>query len=69
MIGGILVERNWLKDLRKQKGITVRDIAKQLDVSFSHYSGIENGKKNPSLQLALRISQYFKFKVEEFVIR
>lgn len=63
------MERNWLKDLRKQKGITVRDIAKQLDVSFSHYSGIENGKKNPSLQLALRISQYFKFKVEEFVIR
>lgn len=63
------VRRDWLKELRKKKGFTVRDIAKQLDVSFSHYSGIENGKKNPSLPLALKISSFFKFKVEDFVIR
>jgi putative transcriptional regulator len=61
--------RNWLKELRKEKGFTVRDIAKELGISFSHYSGIENGVKNPSLPLALKISNFFKFKVEDFVIR
>jgi putative transcriptional regulator len=58
--------RNWLKDLRKEKGFTVRDIAKEFGVSFSHYSGIENGVKNPSLFLALKISKFFGFQVEDF---
>jgi putative transcriptional regulator len=61
--------RNWLKELRQEKGFTVRAIAKELGISFSHYSGIENGVKNPSLPLALKISSFFKFKVEDFVIR
>jgi putative transcriptional regulator len=61
-----IVRRNWLKDLRKEKGFTVRDIAKEFGVSFSHYSGIENGKKNPSLPLALKISKFLGFNIEDF---
>lgn len=59
--------RNWLKDLRKEKGLTVRGIAPLLDVSWTHYSDIENGRKNPSLQLAVRMSKFLKFKVEKLI--
>lgn len=62
-----LVRREWLKDLRKEKGYTVRGIAPELQVSWSHYNDIENGRKNPSLKLAVKISKFFGFKVEKFI--
>jgi putative transcriptional regulator len=61
-----MTRREWLKDLRKEKGMTVREIAPLLDVSWTHYSDIENGRKNPSLQLAVRISKYFEIPVDKF---
>lgn len=45
--------RNWLKELRAEKGLTVRGIAPILGVSFSHYNDIENGRRNPSLKLEI----------------
>jgi putative transcriptional regulator len=57
--------RDWLKGLRKNKGLTVRQIAPLLDVSWTHYSDIENGRKNPSLQLAIRMSKFLEFEVDK----
>jgi DNA-binding XRE family transcriptional regulator len=62
-----LQRREWLKDLRKEKGLTVRDLAKEIGVSWTHYSDIENGRKNPSLKLAVNMSKYFGFNVDKFV--
>jgi putative transcriptional regulator len=62
-----LQRREWLKDLRKEKGKTVRELAKEIEISGTHYSDIENGRKNPSLKLAVKMSSYFGFGVEKFI--
>jgi putative transcriptional regulator len=61
-----LVRRNWLKELRKEKGYTVRTMAKEFGISWTYYSDIENGRKNPSLFLAIKVSKYFGINVERF---
>jgi transcriptional regulator with XRE-family HTH domain len=38
-----------LKRLREQKGLSLRDIAKKIDITPSFLSQIENGKTNPSV--------------------
>jgi transcriptional regulator with XRE-family HTH domain len=52
-------KREWLKDLRKEKKLTVREIAPMLGTSFSHYSDIENGRRNPSVDLSMAMADFF----------
>jgi len=65
--GKPLNRREWLKDIRKKKGYSVREVAPLLGCSWTHYSDIENGRRNPSLDLAIKISQVYGFKVEKFI--
>lgn len=57
--------RDWLKDLRKEKGLTVRKIAPMVGISFSHYNDIENGRRNPSLKVAIKMSDFLEFDVKK----
>lgn len=59
---------NVLEQLRKEKGITQEDFAKKIRVSRQTISAIENGKYNPSLDLAFEIAAYFNKKIEEIFI-
>ena len=59
----VLKRRQWLKDLRNAKGLTIRQIAPLLNISFSHYSDIENGRKNPSLNSTKRIADFFEIDI------
>jgi putative transcriptional regulator len=61
------IKREWLKKLRKDKGIKTREIAQTLGVSFQHYNDIENGRRNPSIELSLEIAKYFDVAVEQFL--
>ncbi len=45
-----------LTQLRKASGFTQKDIAEQLGVSRSYYGMIENGSRNPSLNIAKKIA-------------
>lgn len=54
-----------LKKLRKEKGITQLKLAEDLQVTRQTLSAIENNKYNPSLELALKISDYFNLTVNE----
>lgn len=47
--------RHKLVHLRKQAGFTQYSFAKRINISRNHYSQIETGAKNPSLDLALKI--------------
>lgn len=42
--------REILKEFRKSKGLTQAEIAKKLDISLSHYKGIEGGLQDPSFK-------------------
>ena len=61
------IKREWLKNLRKDKKIKTREIAQTLGVSFQHYNDIENGRRNPSIELSLEIARYFDVPVEQFL--
>jgi putative transcriptional regulator len=61
------IKREWLKKLRKDKKIKTREIAHTLGVSFQHYNDIENGRRNPSIELSLEIARYFDVPVEQFL--
>ena len=49
----------FLKELRKEKGLSQEEFAKALKVSRQTISSIENGKYNPSLDLAFDIAEFF----------
>ncbi|EGV08186.1 helix-turn-helix transcriptional regulator [Streptococcus constellatus subsp. pharyngis] len=60
--------KNKLDELRKLNGITQEEFAKELRVSRQTISAIENGKYNPSLDLAFEIALYFNMTIEEVFI-
>ena len=57
--------KNKLDELRKLNGLTQEEFAKELKVSRQTISAIENGKYNPSLDLAFEIALYFNMTIEE----
>lgn len=60
--------QNRLETLRKERGIRQEELARALQVSRQTIGSIENGRYNPSIILAIRISRYFQIPVEEIFI-
>lgn len=58
------VKREWLKQLRKEQKISTREIAELFGISFQHYNDIENGRRNPSVELAVNIAEFFDFPLD-----
>ena len=55
---------NRLEVLRAERGLSRRDLANQLDINHQTVGYIERGDYNPSLELALRLSDLFGLPVE-----
>ena len=60
------IKREWLKKLRKDQEMKTREVADLFGVSFQHYNDIENGRRNPSIELAVQIADFFDFPVDKF---
>lgn len=60
--------KNRLEDLRKQRGIKQEELANVLEVSRQTIGSLENGRYNPSIQLAFKIARYFGMSIEEIFI-
>ncbi|WP_409200448.1 helix-turn-helix transcriptional regulator [Methanobrevibacter sp. DSM 116169] len=60
--------KNNLESLRKEKNISQEELASILKVSRQTISSLENGRYNPSIILAFKISDYFKKTIEEIFI-
>ena len=60
--------KNRVEELRKEKGLNQEEFAKALKVSRQTVSSIENGKYNPSLDLAFDIAEFFGKTIEELFI-
>ena len=56
---------NNLKNLRKIKNVSQNDLADALSVSRQTINSIENGKFDPSLTLAIKLTRYFKVSIDE----
>lgn len=59
---------NRVEELRKNLGMNQEDFAKAIRVSRQTVSSIENGKYNPSLELAFAIADFFGKTIEEIFI-
>lgn len=60
--------KNRLEELRQSRGIKQEELAEALGVSRQTVSSLENGRYNPSILLAFRISHYFGLPIEKIFI-
>jgi putative transcriptional regulator len=60
-------KRDWLIKLRTERKMTVREIAPLMGLSFSHLSDIENGRRNPSVELAMKMAKYYEVDLTLFI--
>lgn len=56
---------NNIRSLRETQNLTQQDLADQLGVSRQTIISLENGRYNPSIMLAYRISRIFNLTIED----
>ena len=57
--------KNRIEEIRKERGVRQEELARALGVSRQTISSLENGRYNPSILLAYKISRYFQMSIEE----
>jgi len=60
--------KNRLEEIRKRHLITQEELATRLQVTRQTISSLENGRYNPSIILAFKISKLFNVSIEEIFI-
>ena len=60
--------KNRLEEIRKLNGITQEELASILEVSRQTIGSLENGRYNPSIILAFKLSKYFGLTIEDIFI-
>ena len=68
LTGNILKMENKLKDLRQKRQVSQNALAEALSVSRQTINSIENGKFDPSLTLAIKLTRFFKVSLDEIFI-
>ena len=61
------IKRDWMKKTRLEKKLSVRGMAELLGISHQHYNDIENGNRNPGIELAITMAEFFKVPVLRFL--
>ena len=56
-----------LKELRKQKGWTQKELANRLDIRYSHLNKYENGMHAPPLEKLIQLSDIFDVSLDFLV--
>ena len=67
-LGRYINMKNRLEELRKGRDMLQEDLADALGVSRQTVGSLENGRYNPSILLAFKISRFFKLTIEEIFI-
>ena len=57
--------KNNIKELRKSRKLRQEDLAEELGVTRQTIIAIENNKYDPTLELAMKISEYFELSVND----
>ena len=56
---------NHIREIRQRKGITQVRLAEDLQITRQTVNAIEKNKYNPSLELALKLIEYFDVPIDE----
>lgn len=61
--------REWLKEKRINKGMTMKQMAEKLDISEGYYSYIENGERQKHMDITLvsKLSVIFSLPIQQIV--
>jgi len=60
--------KNRLEELRHERGIRQETLADAMAVSRQTISSLENGRYNPSIELAFKLARYFGLTIEEIFL-
>lgn len=60
--------KNRIEEIRTARGIRQEELARLMGVSRQTISSLENGRYNPSIQLAYKLAKYFGMSIEEVFI-
>lgn len=62
--------RDWLKQKRTEKSLTMAEMAAQLDLTESYYSRIENGDRQKKMDIALlcKLSAVLDMTTDEIIL-
>jgi DNA-binding XRE family transcriptional regulator len=63
------VLHNRLAVLRTERGLSRQDLAEALGINYQTIGYLERSEYNPSLELALRVAEYFGLPVEAIFSR
>ena len=56
-----------LRFLRKQRGLTLRELGEMLGAHYTHLNNIEHGSKRPSTDLVLKVAQLFDVSTDQLM--
>ncbi len=54
-----------LKQLRQNKGVSIKVLAKGVDLNYTYISKLENSKVNPSSGVIDKFANYFNYDIDE----
>ncbi|MDD3772108.1 MAG: helix-turn-helix transcriptional regulator [Weeksellaceae bacterium] len=57
-----------IKEILKEKGITGKDLAKELNITENAFSLIVNGKRQPRFELLAEIAKYLDVDIRELFV-
>lgn len=57
--------KNKLLLLRNKNSLTQQDVAKAIKKTTSYYGMLEVGKRNPSIEVAYALANFYKVTIEE----
>lgn len=60
---------NVLKELRKSKGMTQKEVAEKLNITDRTYGHYETGKREPSIDMLIEIAKYYNISIDILVGR
>lgn len=60
--------KNKLEEFRKKNNISQERLAFDLKISRQTISSLENGRYNPSIELAFKLAKYFSVLIEDLFI-
>lgn len=61
------MDRKALREFRLSQGLTQKEMAEKLEISLSHYKGIEYGTQDPSISVLQRFYAIFKDKCDDIL--
>lgn len=58
-----------IKELRKKRGYTLRELGEKLNFDYSYLSKVENGSKTPSIELLQQMADFFNVDISYFFMK